>query len=238
MLIDSLSMSIRNMKHMDIVENAALDAEKKAKNDSDYRTVVDEFSKTVDKLQKTVKIMDYTITSGTVQCLEDSLDKLNEIVTADVVDAEALSIARQQINRKLNPNLSREWKVFHQEKTKVSISKLDTLGNLAGSPDMIASIRTNISNGSEWAGLSLSDDGEHTRLSLLKAAIDKIDDLEENLNLSDEIKAFIMKVTSKKARVSDVSEAVIKWIKNENLDDKFVISYTCQDEEGGSRVWQ
>lgn len=225
MLMDSLSKSIKNMKQMDIVENAALDAEKKAKNDSDYRTVVEDFSKIVDKLQQTVKTMDYSITGETAQCLEDSLGKLNDAVTAGVVDADILSSVRQQINRKLSPNLTKEWKAFHQKKTKVSISKLDTLGNLAGSPDMIASIRANISNGSEWAGLSLSDDGAHTRLSLLKTAMDKIDELEENLNLSDEIKAFIVKVTGKKARVSDVSEVIIEWIKNENLDDRFVISF-------------
>lgn len=225
MLMDSLSASIKKMKQMDIVENVALDAEKKAKNDSDYRTVVENFSKTVNKLQQTVKTMDYTITGETVQCLEESLDKLNETVTAGVVDADTLSSARQQINRKVTPNLTKEWKAFHQKKTKVSISKLDTLGSLAGSPDMIVSIRANISNGSEWAGLSLSDDGAHTRLSLLKAAMDKIDELEENLNLSDEIKAFIVKVTNKKARVSDVSEVIIEWIKKENLDDRFVISF-------------
>lgn len=225
MLMDSLSKSIKNMKQMDIVENAALDAEIKAKNDSDYMTVVKDFSKTVDKLQQTIKQMDYSITGETAQCLEDSLDRLSETITAGMVDADTLSSARQQINRKLNPNLAKEWKAFHQKKTKVSISKLDTLGSLAGSPDTIDSIRASISNGSEWAGLSLSDDGAHTRLSLLKAAMDKIDELEENLNLSDEIKAFIVKVTSKKARVSDVSEAIIEWIKKENLDDRFVISF-------------
>lgn len=225
MLMDSLSKSIKNMKQMVIIENAAHDAEKKAKNDSDYRTVVDDFSKTVNKLHQTVKTMDYMITSETVQCLEESLNKLSEAVTAGVVDADTLSSARQQINRKLNPNLTKEWKAFHQKKTKVSISKLDTLGNLAGSPDSVAAIRADISNGYEWAGLSLSDDGTHTRLSLLKAAIDRIDELEENLNLSDEIKAFIVKVTSKKARVSDVSEAIIDWIMKENLDDRFVISF-------------
>ena len=225
MLMDSLSKSIKNMKQMDIIENAAHDAEKKAKNDSDYRTVVDDFSKTVNKLYQTVKTMDYTITSETVQCLEESLNKLGEAVTAGVVDADTLSSARQQINRKLNLNLAKEWKAFHQKKTKVSISKLDTLGNLAGSPDLVAAIRADISNGYEWTGLSLSDDGTHTRLSLLKAAIDRIDELEENLNLSDEIKAFIVKVTSKKARVSDVSEAIIDWIMKENLDDRFVISF-------------
>ncbi len=225
MLMDSLVKSIKNMKQMDIVENAALDAEKKAKNDSDYRTVVEDFSKTVNKLQQTINQLDFSITAETAQCLEESLDKLSETVTAGVVDADTLSSARLQINRKLTPNLTKEWKVFHQKKTKASISKLDTLGGLAGSPDTIASIKTNISNGSEWAGLALSDDGANTRLSLLKASMDKIDELEENLNLSDEIKAFIVKVTSKKARVSDVSEAIKEWIKKESLDDRFIISF-------------
>ena len=59
MLMDSLSKSIKDMKQMVIIENAAHDAEKKAKNDSDYRTVVDDFSKTVNKLHQTVKTMDY-----------------------------------------------------------------------------------------------------------------------------------------------------------------------------------
>ena len=225
MLMDSLSKTIKNMKQMDIIEKAALNAEKKAKNDSDFRTIVEDFSKIMDKLKQTIVMMDYSITGETAQCLEDSLDKLYETVAAGVVEEDTLSSARQQINRKLTPKLTKEWTVFHQEKTKASISKLNTLGSLAGSSDMIASIRANISNGSEWSGLSLSDDGVHTRLSLLKSAIDKIDELEDNLNLSDEIKAFIVKVTSKKARVSDVSEAIVEWIKKENLDDRFVISF-------------
>lgn len=225
MLMDSLSKTIKNMKQMDIVEKVALDAEKKAKNDSDYKTVVEDFSNIMKKLQQTVIIMDYSISDETVQCLEDSMDKLNDTVTAGVVEADILSSARQQINRKLTPRLTKEWTAFYQKKTKESISKLNTLGNLTGKPDMIASIRENISNGSEWAGLSLSDDGAHTRLSLLKAAIDKIDELEDNLNISDEIKAFIVKVTNRKARVSDVSDAIIEWIMKEDLNDRFVISF-------------
>ena len=225
MLLDSLSQSIKKMKQMDIVENAALDAEKKAKNDADYRTVVMDFSNTVSKLRQAVDTMNYTITSETVLCIEECMEKLDEVVAAGVVDVDILASARQQISRKVNPNLAREWKTFHQTKTKNSLSKLDTLGNLAGSPDMIAMIRENIAAGSEWAGLSLCDDGTHTRLHLLKSAIDKIDELEENLNLSDEIKAFIVKVTNKKARISDISIAIIEWIQEEGLDEKFVISF-------------
>ena len=225
MLMDSLSRSIKKMKHMDIVENAAMDAEKKAKNDADYRTVVEDFSNIVSKLHKAVTTMDYMVTSEAVQCLEDCMDKLNEAVTVGVVDADTLASARQQITRRVNPNLAKEWKAYHQMKTKSSLSKLDTLGNLAGSPNMIASIKANIARGAEWAGLAFSDDGVHTRLSLLKESIDQIDELEEKLNLSDDIKAFIVKVTNKKARLADVTPSILEWIEKEGLDDKFVINF-------------
>lgn len=225
MLMDSLTDSIDKMKHMDSVENAAMDAEKKAKNDADYRTVVADFSNTVNKLRRAVTTMDYTITSEAVQCLEECMAKLNGVVVAGVVDADVLAGARQQITRKGNPSLTKEWKAYYQKKTTRSLSKLDTLGNLAGSSDMIASLKANIAGGSEWAGLTLSDDGSHTRLSLLKKSIDQIDALEEKLNLSDEVKDFIVKVTNRRARLTDVSPSILEWIKKESLDDKFVINF-------------
>ena len=77
----------------------------------------------------------------------------------------------------------------------------------------------------EWNGLSLSDDGKHSRLELFKCAIDEIDELEESLNLSDEIKNFIVKVTTGKARISDVNDNIITWIREENLKDRFVINF-------------
>lgn len=225
MLLDDLAQSIRKMKQMDKVENAALDAEKKAKNDADYKTVVGDFFNTVNKLQHAVCTFDYNVTGETVQSLEECIDKLNYVISSGMVDAEALSDARQQIKRKVNPNLAKEWKTYHQKKTKSSISKIDTLGNLAGNQETIAAIRANISNGSDWVGLSLSDNGIHNRLDLLKSAIDKIEELEKSLNLSDEIKEFIVKVTSRKARVTDLTPIIIDWIKRENLDDKFVINF-------------
>lgn len=225
MLLDSLSQSIKKMKQMDVVENAVLDAEKKAKNDADYRTVVGDFSNTVSKLRQAVDTMDYTITGETLQSIEECLDRLDNVVTAGVVDAGILTSVRQQISRKVNPNLTKEWKEYHQKRTKSSLSKLDTLGNLAGSPNKIAEIKEKIAGGSEWAGLSLCDDGIHTRLSLLKSAIDQIDELEENLNLSDEIKAFIVKVTNRKAKITDISPAIVEWVQKESLSGKFVIIF-------------
>lgn len=225
MLSDDLIKSIKKMKQLDIVENAALDAEKKAKNDSDYKAVVGDFYNTVRKLKQAVSTLDYAITAETVQYLEESVENMKGIVSTGVVDAETLSSVRQYINRKLNPSLSKEWKDYYLKRISGSLSKLNTLGHLATNAETTALIRTSITNGGEWTGLSLSDDGINSRLFLFKSALDKIDDLEESLNLSEEIKEFIVKVTSRKARVSDVNDNIIDWIKKENLEDRFVINF-------------
>lgn len=225
MLSDSLSKSIKKMKQLDIVENAALDAEKKAKNDSDYSTIVRDFSSSMSKLQKATQLMDYSITSETVTNLEEGITQLRKVISSGVVDADSLNGARQHINKKVNANLTKEWKSYHQKKTAGSISKINTLGNLASDSESVSKIRINIANGSDWNGLSLPDDGVNSRLTLLKKSIDDVDQLEESLNLSDEIRSFIVSVTNRKAKVSDVTDNIIRWIKEEHLENKFVINF-------------
>lgn len=60
---------------------------------------------------------------------------------------------------------------------------------------------------------------------LLQKSIEEINGLEENLKLSDEIRNFVVSVTSQKAKVSDITDNIIQWIKEEKLDDKFVIIF-------------
>ncbi len=225
MLLDEIGKSIKKMKQLDAIENAAQDAEKKAKNDSDFKNLVEDFSLSMRKLSQATEKLDYTITTDTAGLLVECIEKLDAVIDSGIVDSDALFTARQQINKKVNPALTKEWKTYHQKKTSGSISKLNTIGNLASDPAEIAKIRSDISNGSEWTGLSLSDDGTATRLDLMVNGIETVDKLEESLNLSDEIRNFIVLVTTKRAKISDISSNVIQWIKEENLEDKFVINF-------------
>ena len=184
-----------------------------------------DFSSSMSKLQKATQLMDYSITSETVTNLEEGITQLRNVISSGVVDADSLNGACQHINKKVNANLTKEWKSYHQKKTAGSISKINTLGNLASDSESVSKIRINIANGSDWNGLSLSDDGVNSRLTLLKKSIDDVDQLEESLNLSDEIRSFIVSVTNKKAKVSDVTDNIIRWIKKEHLENKFVINF-------------
>ena len=58
-----------------------------------------------------------------------------------------------------------------------------------------------------------------------KTSIEEVDKIEEELNLNDEIKQFISLVTLGKAKITDLKENILSWIKEEDLDDKFTIRF-------------
>jgi len=225
MLTDEIKKSIKQLKQLDILESAVQDAEKKAKNDSDYATLVTDFTTSMSKLYIANKTLNYELSDETLQFTEETIEKLESVISAGAVDKEELSAAKQHVNRKVTPNLSKEWKTFHQKKTSGISGKLATIGSLVQDQDRIVQIKTNISNGSDWDGLFLADVGTYTRLDLLKSSIDEVDEIEESLNLSDEIRDFVVLVTGGKAKISDLNENIIKWIKDEKLDEKFIVDF-------------
>jgi len=225
MLTDEIKKSIKQLKQLDVLESAVQDAEKKAKNDSDYATLVTDFTTSMSKLYIANKTLNYELSDETLQFTEETIEKLESVISAGAVDKEELSAAKQHVNRKVTPNLSKEWKTFHQKKTSGISGKLATIGSLVQDQDRIVQIKTNISNGSDWDGLFLADVGTYTRLDLLKSSIDEVDEIEESLNLSDEIRDFVVLVTGGKAKISDLNENIIKWIKDEKLDEKFIVDF-------------
>lgn len=225
MLIDDLQKTVKQLKQLDVLETAVQDAEKKAKNDSDYSVLVSDFWISMKKLSYARKELDFSVNDETIQIAVETVEKLENVIAAGVVDEEELVYAKSQVNRKVTPNLAKEWKAYHQKKTSSVIAKIATVGSLVQDQEKITNIKTNISNASDWAGLSLKDNGSETRLELLRAGIDEIDKIEENLNLSDEIKGFVVAVTKGKARVTDITPSVVDWIVSANLQDKFMIEF-------------
>lgn len=225
MLTDEIRNTVKNMKKLDTVESAVQDAEKKAKNDSDYSTLVSEFTISVLKLSEASKQLDFKLSQKTLESMEEGIRKIEEVISSGVVDEVELASTKQHISKKVNPGLSKEWKEFHQRKTAGLSAKLSSMGGLVQDPNQIDDIKQNIKNGSDWSELSLKDDGVHTRLDLLTQGISQVDQLEHGLNLSDEIKEFIVRVTSGKARVTDLNQTIIDWIIKEKLTEKFVISF-------------
>lgn len=225
MLLDELDSTIKRLSQLDKKEKAIQDAEKKAKNDTEYAALTSDFQQSMRKLKFAHSELNYSISNDTLLLIEDSIGKLEETVDAGVVDEEILTTAKQQISRRLNPAFAREWKDFHKKKTSSVAGKLATVGSLAPDKNHIEAIKESISDSGDWSTLSAKVDANTTKIVRFKKSIEEVDKIEEELNLTDEIKQFISLVTRGKAGITDLNEDIIEWIKKENLEDKFAIKF-------------
>ena len=129
MLTDEIKKTIKSLKQLDTIELAAQDAEKKQKNDSEYSSIVIDFTTSMAKLSAVNKQLEFELTEETLQAVEESIEKLESVITAGVVDEAELTTTKQHITRKVNPNLTKEWKSFHQKRTVGLSAKLSSMGD-------------------------------------------------------------------------------------------------------------
>lgn len=224
MLIDDIKNTIRDLKKLDTIESAAQDAEKRAKNDNDFSALVLDFTTSILKVSEASKQLGFKLSTETLKSIEEGIQKIEDVIFSSVVNEVELANIKQH-NKKVNLNLSKEWKEFYAKKIAGLSAKLSSMGGLVQDPNQIAVIKQKLNNGSDWSGLLLKDGGIYTRLDRLTEGISEVDQLEQGLNLSEEIKDFVVKVTSGKAKVTDLKQNIIDWIVNENLTDKFTISF-------------
>ncbi|WP_394921781.1 hypothetical protein [uncultured Robinsoniella sp.] len=225
MLIDDLQKSVKQLKQLDILESALQDAEKKVKNDSDYSVLVTDFWDLMEKISYASNEFEFVPSKESIQLVSDTIEKLESVISSGAVDEEELGTTKQQINRKVTPGIAKEWKAFHQKKTSGVVAKIASIGSLVKDQNKIETIRINVTNASDWPGLSLKDSGNNTRLELLKNGIEEVDKIEEELNLSEEVRNFVISVTRGKAKVTGITQNVIDWINEANLEDNFVIDF-------------
>lgn len=224
MLLDNINETSKKLTQLDKKEKAIQDIEKKIKNDTDYAETVSDVYSSMNEIKVAYEKLGYSLSGDSLSLIDDSLTKLEGTIDAGVVDEESLNSVKQQLSRKLNPALNREWKEFHSQKQSRAIGKLATIGSLVSDTDHIRTIRENITTSGDWKNLSDHVNGK-TVLSRLCESISEVDKLEESLNLNDEVKKFISLVTQGRARITDLNETVLEWIKNENLEDKFAIKF-------------
>ena len=225
MLTDELMSVVKQMKKLDVFENAVQDAEKKQKNDSDFSELVNDFSSSMDKIGFAVDNLDYTISEDTIAETRMAIEKLENVISSGGVDEVELASAKQHINRKVVPNFSKEWKNYHSKKVSGLSAKLDSMGGLIQDKEKLTKISDNLNNSKDWVNLGEKDQHGSTRIELLKQSVDEVNRIEESLNLSENVRNFVVLVTSGRAKITDLSDEILEWISKENMQDKFVISF-------------
>lgn len=225
MLIEELTTVNKRLSLLSKKETTLLDAEKKTQNDKDFATLTSTFYSSILKVKYANEELGYSLSDDSLQLADDTLGKLQEIIKDNIVDEDQLPAAKIQVNKKLSSQLSADWKEYHSKRTSPVVRKLATIESLSTNKAEISKIRDNINNASDWGTLLYKVDPETNKIQQLKKNIDAIDKIENQLNLTDDVRRFITLVSSGKARISDLNDTILDWIKQENLNDKFAIRY-------------
>lgn len=225
MLTEKIAKTSKQLKQLNRVEIAFQDAEKKAKNDNDYERLVTDFTTFITNIDDARKTIGFEIDSNLLDEIKNTLNEIELILENDIVNEEILSKSKTNVNRRINKLIKEQWDEFYRTKTEGILGKITTISSLVEDRQQIVDIRKQIDEGCKWETLFDTNESGNSKLVLLCESIDKLEDIELKLNLSDDIRHFIYLVTNRCAKITDLTPAIIDWIKKEELEERFLISF-------------
>lgn len=116
----------------------------------------------------------------------------------------------------LNNAFANEWKSMLEAQDGELVGGLDILKPLQTSKEITQMLNI-IKNFRNWPV-------EQSGVQLYSAAREKGEQLLLKMQLDEEIKSFLQKVSMRRATLSDLTDRVVAWIRNEHIEDKFGIS--------------
>ena len=225
MLQNALENIAGKLKQLQKKESAFHNFERKKANDQDFMSLVQETHTAMCTLKHAHEELGYTLPKNALEFIRNTLTQLTALKEEGIVDRTQLSSVQQQVKRNIHMQLKTLWQEFHSKKTQQICSKIDMIGGLVQDQTHLRTIQAHLQDSRDWGALSQCDRPGITKLQQFHTYISEIDNLENHLNLNDEVRQFINLVTHGKARISDLHENVLNWIKKNDLDSKFVIRY-------------
>ncbi|MCH4014748.1 MAG: hypothetical protein LKE64_10560 [Solobacterium sp.] len=151
----------------------------------------------------------------------DDLRKLSKNI--EIEDEGTLNNVTKKINE-VNRNAIQDWNIFWDDKYSKIRKKLSSVSSLLDK-EQVESINNQIDKGRDWNNLFDTASNGNTNFCNLIEAYNLSEQLIDNLNLKPEIRMFIDNVSKNKARISDLTDEILDWIRNNDLDSKFRITF-------------
>lgn len=214
MIADTIHSLIKRMKNIRTLEEIKSNNEQQQIADERYRSLVKEVSEFVRAFAFVKDRLSFTPTEGLESDVKDILSQLKELVAGGIVDIESAKDAQKRYTR-LKSQMRTEWETYYSSFTPT----IETLRVIEG----IDAIRVKKC----LADIQLAETWSTNKPSLerLAKALDDSKKLIGELDLDDDIIKFLQKMTSGKARVSDLSYDLILWMKKEKIEDKVSLSF-------------
>lgn len=215
MILDLLNRKIKEMKELRRLEAIRANKAQQDATDAKYQSYINDVHKTVEALHLANDLLHFGISTELKTQIEGLLLQNQEITKSGFADKDVLSSAQASF-RSLNTGLKKEWDNHFSNITATTISTLKVISAIDNSK--VSQCISDIDSAKFW-----SDD--KSVLKKLKTALDDASNLINSLNLDEGIIAFLTKMNTGRATLSDLDETVLRWIKQEELESRIKLTF-------------
>lgn len=183
--------------------------------DNKYKIVVQEFNYLINQYIMMVHVIDFKLCDESVDQIREITLILNEVIKDGQAQEKLVNSASNKlVNLKIK--VKNEWIYYYQKLTTGIISSLNIFKNVK--PEEVNRYLDDLNTAQTW------ESANEIHVSKLKHSIDEAKVFIEK-NSDNNINEFLNKIHSGRAKLSDITPEVYKWIREENLEDKILIKF-------------
>ena len=216
MIIEKLNCKIKDMRKLFQREELAKNIAQQQVIDRKYHELVIQVHLFLDTVSYTRMQLKFQFPETVSNKMDLLLQKLRMTVEGGYADQESLSECDKMF-KEIQADIKKEWKLHYSVITAAVIGTLKVIKGI--DKDRVERCLEDIKAAEQWQV-------DKKIFIDLASALERSDVLIQDLNMDQEIIAFLKKMNLGKATVSDLNEKVLSWIQKEALSDRIKISFT------------
>ena len=224
MMIDVLSRRIKDMKILRQREERRDNKVAQDALDNRFKVLTTQINYLMEALQYTKVNMRFQLSESVLNDLENLLTEHKNVIREGFAEKEAIN--QSEANYKsVQQSIKKEWSKHYSALTSATISTLQVISGIDS--EHVSKCMEGIAKGSTWT--TSMGDYKTMEKSLLDAKA-----LINELGLDQQIIAFLQKMNSGKATVTDLDDKVLQWLKTESLERRVKLSFIGLGKKIGS----
>lgn len=217
MLIDTLNECIIDMKTVREMETVSADTKKQAIADYNFKQMILSLKQTIDEVNLAVENSEFRPSANVVSALKSFLGACDKVIQTGAANNATTQYISSE-SKKLYAVIGQEWTLFYTEYTQNTLSLLDTIKGILKDEKKAIYAANKIKKASAWNSVI-------ENYNFLKQGMDEAEGLLKELGLDEDspILSFLKLVSEGNATILDLTEDILKWIREENLAGKMHI---------------
>jgi hypothetical protein len=214
-----LDQKIKDMKDLQRLENIRANREQQEATDAKYRILVTKTHQLVSVIEYLRKDAEIEQEENTKNNILAHLEELKMAFESGLVDKDKIASSETKLMT-IQVECKKNWVKQYALLTSARVSTLKAI--LGIDPQKVSSCLRDIQKAETW---NTDIVVFKTMMSALKSA----DQLITNLGLNQEIIIFLQNMNQGRATLADLTDEVLNWVKEENLESKIGLSFRTEN---------